>query len=1023
MLTENATEEAALEILSDLGYEAEHGPNIAHDGSNPERDSYSDVVLRGRVERALRLFNPTLPESAREEAMKKVLRFDHPETIHNNESFHRLLVDGIEVEYRTKRRIKGNRAWLIDFEHPENNDFLAVNQFTVIEGDKHRRPDIVIFINGLPISIIELKDPTEEKATVRSAFNQLQTYLNELGTIFRFNEILVISDGIEARAGTISSDFQRFMPWKKISDERFPEGMPQQEVLLRGMFDKKRLVDIIRNFVVFEKDKEQKATGVTKKLAAYHQYQAVSKAVESTATATRESGDRRAGVVWHTQGSGKSLSMVFYAGKLVRESELRNPTIVMLTDRNDLDDQLLTTFKNCKSLLRQTPKKAQSRNELKELLSVSSGGVIFTTIQKFFPEAKGKSYPKLSDRKNIVVIADEAHRSQYDFIDGFARHMRDALPNATYIGFTGTPIETGDKNTRAVFGEYVDVYDFKQAVDDGATVPIVYEGRLVKIKIKDEKARDLDRAFEEVTRDLEQTRQEKLKTSWAKLEAIVGNPERIKTIAKDIVSHFEERQETLEGKGMIVGMSRRICVDLYDEIVKLRPEWHNKSDDKGLLKVVMTGSATDPVEWQQHIRNKERRDGLADVFKDPSSPVKLVIVRDMWLTGFDVPSLHTMYLDKPMQGHGLMQAIARVNRVYKDKPGGLIVDYLGVAHELKRAIAEYTATGAAGEPAIEQSEVVAVMREKYEVVRDIFSKFDYQKYFSAGANDQMRMLIKAEEYILGLPDGTKRLRQHVTELSKAFALAVPHEDALAIKDEVGFFQAVKARLTKLEQSEGTSDEELNTAIRQIVSGAVSSDEVIDIFDAAGLKKPDVSILSDDFLHEVKGLEHKRVALELLERLLRDQIKTREKRNIVEAKTFSEMLDAALKRYQARSVEAAQVIEELIELAKDIRKSEERREESDLSDEELAFYDALADNESAREVLGDDKLKIIAADVLRIVKENATIDWTVREQVQARLRVLVKQALNKYGYPPDLQKAATEVVLKQAALLSEEWATA
>ncbi|HIJ01959.1 DEAD/DEAH box helicase [Candidatus Falkowbacteria bacterium RIFOXYD2_FULL_35_9] len=1014
-ITESHIEEAALEILKEQGYKILSGPEIAVDGTTPERNSYQQVILLDRLKEAINRLNPTIPEEAKEDAVKKLTRTESPKLIVNNQRFHDFLVNGVPVEYRKDGRIKGDIVYLFDFKNPRNNEFVAVNQFTVIENNHNRRPDIVIFINGLPLAVIELKNPADENATIWSAYNQLQTYKEEISSLFNYNEILIISDGTEARAGTLTSEKEWFLPWKTIDGKEIaPKALPQLQVLLEGMFEKTRIIDMVRNFIVYQTTKKK----ITKIMAAYHQYHATNKAIESTIKATKK--DRRAGVVWHTQGSGKSLTMVFYSGKLVLSEELENPTIVVLTDRNDLDDQLFNTFSSSQSVLRQKPIQTESREKLKENLSVSSGGIVFTTIQKFFPEKKGDKYPILSPRKNIVVIADEAHRSQYDFIDGFARHMRDALPNASFIGFTGTPIELSDKSTPAVFGHYIDVYDIEQAVIDGATVRIFYEGRLAKLELKESEKPKIDPEFEEVTEQEETAKKETLKSKWARLEAVIGSEKRVKVIAKDIVKHFEQREEAMEGKAMIVCMSRRICVDLFNAIKKLKPGWYNKDDDKGIIKVIMTGSASDPLGWQEHVRTKLKRRELGDRFKDSSDQFKIAIVRDMWLTGFDAPCLHTLYLDKPMRGHGLMQAIARVNRVFKDKPGGLIVDYLGVADELKKALANYTLSGGKGKPTFDQEDAVAVMLEKYEIVNNLFYKFDYKKFFSGTAKEKMIILPAAMEHVLKQKDGKERCLKYVTELSKAFALAVPHEEAIKIRDDVGFFQAVRSALAKATTEKGKPEDELNTAIKQIVSKAITSDEVIDIFKAAGLKKPDISILSDEFLAEIKGLEHKNLALETLKKLLNDEIKTRARRNIVEARAFSAMLEQTIKKYQNRSIEAAQVITELIDIAIEIRESKNRGEKLNLTEDELAFYDALVDNGSAKEVLGDETLKQIAKELTEKVKQNTSIDWTLRESVKSKLKVLVKRLLRKYGYPPDKQEKATELVLEQAELVSKNW---
>ena len=1023
-ITESEVEQVVLDILSALKYKVIYGPDIAPDGKRPERRSYGDVILIDRLRKAIDDINKDIPYEAKEAAIKQVLRAESQDLAANNHRFHKMLVDGVDVEYKKDGRIVGDKLWLLDFEDEANNEFLAVNQFTVIENNINRRPDIVLFVNGLPIAVIELKNPADENATTLTAFKQFQTYKLQIPSLFKFNEILAASDGFDAKAGTITSEWERFLPWKTIDGkEKAHKAMPQIEVLLRGMFNKKVLLDLIRHFVVFEQERDTKENVIrlSKKIAAYHQYHAVNKAVDATLKASSVRGDKRCGVVWHTQGSGKSLIMAFYAGKLVLSKEMDNLTIVVLTDRNDLDDQLFGTFSRCQDLLRQSPAQAESRGKLRELLKVASGGVIFTTIQKFLPEEKGDTYSMLSDRRNIVVIADEAHRSQYDFIDGFARHMRDALPNASFIGFTGTPIEKQDRNTIAVFGNCIDVYDIEQAVNDGATVRIYYENRLAQLELKPEERPKIDPEFEEATEGEEVQKKEKLKTRWARLEAIVGSEKRIKQIAKDIVNHFEERLNVLEGKGMIVCMSRRIAVDLHKEIISLRPQWYHKDDDKGFLKVIMTGSASDPVEWQEHIRNKQRRRDLGDRMKDPGDPLKLAIVRDMWLTGFDAPALHTMYVDKPMRSHGLMQAIARVNRVFKNKPGGLVVDYLGIADDLKRALAEYTESGGKGKPAFNQEDAVSIMLEKYEVVCGMFDKFDYKKFFTESVTNKMSIITLAQEHILNQKNGKERFLAYVTQLSQAFALSVPHKEALKIRDDVGFFQAVRARLAKYETGPGKTEDELDSAIKQIISKAISSDKVIDIFQAAGLKKPDISILSDEFLAEIKGMPHKNLALELLKKLLNDEIKKLSRKNLIQGRSFAEMLEKAIRKYQSKAIEAARVIEELIELAKRMREADKRGEDIGLTEDEIAFYDALEVNDSAVRILGDETLKIIARELVQAVRNNVTIDWTLKESVQARLRVMVKRILRKYGYPPDKQKKATETVLEQATLLCKDWA--
>ncbi|OQB07412.1 MAG: Type-1 restriction enzyme R protein [Parcubacteria group bacterium ADurb.Bin216] len=947
--------------------------------------------------------------------------YSSPSFLTANQSFHKMVSEGVDVEYKRKDgTVAGDKVYLFDYNNLNNNDWLAVNQFTIIENNHNRRPDIIIYINGLPIAVFELKNPADPNATLKSAFNQIETYKKDIPSLFAYNELCVLVDHVKnATVGTISSDMDRFMGWKSM-DGKDINRSNDLETLIKGIFSKERVFDIIKNFIVFEKEKDLKnnANKLVKKISAYHQYFAVNEAVKRTLQASP--GDHRGGVVWHTQGSGKSLSMVFYTGKIIQS--LNNPTIVLLTDRNDLDGQLFGVFSNCSDLFRQIPKQAQDRNNLRQLLSVASGGVIFTTIQKFLPDNRGEAYPLLSDRNNIVVIADEAHRSQYDFIDGFARHMHDALPNATFIGFTGTPIEFSDKNTRAVFGEYIDIYDITRAVEDKATVPIYYEARLAKIELLKEATPTIDAEFEELTEGEEIEKKERLKSKWARLEAMIGSEKRIKLIAKDVVDHFESRLSTMDGKGMFVSMSRRIAVELYEEIINLRPQWHSDDINKGFIKLVMTGSASDPADYQKHIHTKEGRDLLAERMRNPKDELKLVIVRDMWLTGFDAPSLHTMYIDKPMKGHGLMQAIARVNRVYKDKPGGLIVDYLGIAPSLKEALLYYTQEGRQ-EPIIDQEKAIGIMIEKYELAKSMYYGFDYSKYFSNSAKEKAESAGKAMDHILGIENGKKRYLQIVSELSQAFALSVPSNEALRIRDEVAFFQTVKAFIIKFEQSGGLGGptmDDYDQAIRQIVSDAVASDKVINIFDAAGLKSPNIAVLSDEFLAEVKGLERKNVALEVLKKLLNDEIRTMEKKFLVKSRSFSKMLEETIKRYQNQTIEAAQVIAELVELAKKIREEKERGEELNLTEDEVAFYDALCENDSAVMELGDETLKQIAQELVAMLRKNTTIDWTLRQSVQARLRVLVKKLLNKYKYPPDKQEQATKTVLEQAEILCKDW---
>ena len=1211
-ITEDQIELLAIERLEALGYHYLYGPDIAPDSDAPERESFEDVLLHSRLESAITRLNPQVPPAARADALRQLQRLNAPDLIANNEAFHRLLTEGITVAYQVDlpasagqaggTETRGDLVWLIDFEHHDNNEWLVVNQFTVIENGVNKRPDVILFVNGLPLVVVELKNAADENATIKTAFKQIQTYKDAIPSLFTYNGLLVISDGLEAQAGALSAGFSRFMAWKT-SDGKVEADplVPQMETLITGLLNPITLLDMIRHFTVFEQavkqtpslspsqregghyrggmnftgmieqvrelrknhtpaeelfwqfvrnkqflglkfrrqhqmghyivdfychaeklviefdgevhntpEQQQKdqtrdryltslgntvlrfpnyelltdpqnvleriaarlsppgrdgregvVTTMTtiKKMAGYHQYYAVNKAVESTLRAAdlsgvrrtaenpgnyglptvqdQPQGDRKAGVVWHTQGSGKSLSMVFYTGKIVLT--LANPTIVVITDRNDLDDQLFDTFAACKQLLRQEPVQAESRAHLKSLLKVASGGVVFTTIQKFQPDAgAGNVYETLSERQNIVVIADEAHRTQYGFqaktvdekdaagnvtgvkvVYGFAKYLRDALPCATYLGFTGTPIESTDVNTPAVFGNYVDVYDIAQAVEDGATVRIFYESRLAKIELPDQ-GKQLVRELDDELSEQDLTETQKAKAKWTQLEALVGSERRLKNVAQDIVAHFEQRQAVFDGKAMIVTMSRRIAAAMFREITALRPAWHHKNLDKGAIKVVMTAASSDGPEMAQHHTTKDQRRGLADRMKDPADDLKIVIVCDMWLTGFDVPSLDSMYLDKPMKGHNLMQAIARVNRVYKDKPGGLIVDYLGIAADLKKALSFYSDSGGKGDPAETQEQAVALMLEKLEVVSQMFHGFAYEEYFGADTARKLGLILAAEDFILGLEDGRRRYINEVTALSQAFAIAIPHEGALDAKDEVAFFQAVKARLVKFDSAgTGRTDEELETAIRQVIDEALVSDKVIDIFDAAGLKKPDISILSEEFLLEVKSMEHKNVALEVLRKLLADEIRARAKKNLVQSKSLMEMLEQALKRYHNKAITSAQVIDELIHMAKDIEKMDKEAQEMGMSDFEYAFYSAVANNQSARELMQQDKLRELAVVLAERVRQNTTIDWTIKESVRAKLKVIVKRTLRQYGYPPDMQKLATDTVLRQAELIAKE----
>ncbi len=1015
VFSESVIEQAALAWLESIEYSAVFGFYIAPDGRFSERENYGQVVLIRRLQQSLITLNPKVPTVAIEEALRKLTILDSPSLITNNHTIHKYLIEGVPVEYtREDGNISGDYIQVIDFDNPDNNDFLAVNQFTVVENKNERRPDIVIFINGLPLAVIELKNAVDDKATIWTAYNQLQTYKEQIPSLFNYNAVLMISDGLYARVGTLTANKEWFLPWRTIDGEGLDDDhLTQLEVVLKGLFDKQRFLDIIRYYIVFE---DIGGGNLVKKMAGYHQFHAVRHAIQSTIRAANPGGDKRIGVVWHTQGSGKSLTMAFFTGRVVLHKDLENPTIVVITDRNDLDDQLFGTFSRCHELLRQQPIQAQSRDHLRELLTTASGGVIFTTVQKFFPTDTERAHPLLTDRRNVILIADEAHRSQYDFIDGFARHMRDALPNASFIGFTGTPIELTDANTRAVFGDYISIYDIEQAVQDGSTVPIYYESRLAMLELDEEQKPKIDDEFEEVTESEEFESKEKLKAKWATLESLVGSEQRLKKVAEDLVKHYENRQDVLTGKAMIVCMSRRICVELYKSIITLRPGWHNDEDDKGKIKIVMTGSASDPVEWQQHIRSKSRREELGKRFKDADDHFQIAIVRDMWLTGFDVPCLHTMYIDKPMRGHGLMQAIARVNRVYRDKPGGLIVDYIGLAEQLKQALSNYTESGGKGQTAIDQNEAVALMLEKYEVCCDMFHGFNRDLWITGNAQDRLSLLPRAQEHILSLEDGKNRFVRAVIELTKAYALSVPHKKALEISDDVAFFQAVKAALVKSQPDKQRSKDEIEHVIRQIISKAVITDEVIDIFSAAGIKKPDISILSDEFLADIRGMEHKNLAIELLKKLLDGEIKIRARKNVVMARSFTELLENAIAKYHNRSVETIQVIDELIKIAKEMQEVSTRGDKLGLSEDEIAFYDALGVNDSAVAVLGDDQLRKIAQEIAKAVRNNVKIDWAIRENVRAEMRVIVKRILRKYGYPPDKQAQATELVLEQAELI-------
>ncbi len=1034
-LTESDLEQHAIQLLQGLGYNYFPGTQL-------ERSRLDEVVLTECLSAAVHRINPHIPELARAQAIQDILRIQSPDTLANNERFHRALTEGVKTTKTENNQERGDLVWLVDFNNPDNNEFIAVNQFTVIENHQHKRPDLILFVNGLPLVVMELKNPADENATIKSAYQQLGTYKRTIPSLFTYNALLVISDGLDAKAGSLSADFNRFMAWKSADGKNEASHLTSQlEVLINGMLNKATLLDLVRHFVVFEKSKKEDAAGIisihsVKKIAAYHQYYAVNKAVASTLQAAAVAGNRKAGVVWHTQGSGKSLSMVFYTGKIVLA--LDNPTVLVMTDRNDLDDQLFETFSASTQLLRQEPVQACNREHLKYLLRVVSGGVVFSTIQKFQPE-QGNVYDALSDRRNIVVIADEAHRSQYGFaaktldekdangliigkktVYGFAKYLRDALPNATYLGFTGTPIEKTDVNTPAVFGDYIDIYDIAQAVEDGATVRIFYESRLAKAALSEEGKALIHDLDEELALD-ELSDTQVLKSRWTQVEALIGSTQRIKNIALDIVQHFEARHEVCPGKGMIVCMSRRIAALLYSEIIQCKPDWHSEDFSKGAIKVLMTAASSDGYEMSLHHSTKQERKNLAARMKDPEDPLKLVIVCDMWLTGFDVPSLHTIYIDKPMQGHNLMQAIARVNRVYLDKPAGLVVDYLGIAADLKKALSFYTDAGGKGDPTVLQEEALDMMQEKIEILEAMYQGFNIEAYFTADTGQKLSLILAAADRILGLDNGKDRYFNAVRALSEAFAIAIPHEEAMAVKDKVAFFQAVKARLAKFEaRGPGKSALELETTIKQVIDKALVSEQVVDIFDAAGIKKPDISILSDEFLAEIRGMKHKNIALAVLKKLLTDELKTRAKTNLAQSKSLLEMLETSLKKYQNRVLNAAEIIEELINISKEVVAGDNEAKDLGLTAYEYAFYTAVASNDSAKALMQHDSLRELALVLAQKVRENASIDWMIKENVRAKLKVIIKRTLKKYGYPPDMELLAIDTVLEQAERMAEEF---
>ncbi|WP_019879755.1 type I restriction endonuclease subunit R [Succinispira mobilis] len=1048
---ESQLEEAALEWFEELGYEVVFGPDIAPEGEYPEREDYSDVILAERLKDALGRINPKMPSSAIEDAFRQISIPQSPSLLMNNKAFQKMITDGIDVSVKqADASYRTEKVYVFDYEKPLNNELMVANQFTIVEHGVEKRPDLIVFVNGIPLVVVELKSAIDENVDISDAYNQLQTYKSVIPSLFTYNAFMVTSDGINARAGTLTSDEDRFMAWRTIDGEgTAPISIPQLEVLIKGMFQRDRFLDIIKHFILFQSD----GADSMKILAGYHQYHAVNKAVDSTERATQEKGDRRIGVVWHTQGSGKSLSMVFYAGKLVINEELENPTIIIITDRNDLDDQLYSTFFKSKDLIRCTPVQANDREHLRELLNNrTSGGIIFTTIHKFAPAMhKAKEeveeflvaersvpyfVPVLTDRKNVIVMADEAHRSQYGFgaevvkddseADtkyGYAKYMRDSLPNASYIGFTGTPVELTDKNTKAVFGDYIDIYDMTRAVEDGTTVKIFYESRIAKLELPEEIKPQVDMEYDEITEYQELTEKEKLKSKWARLEAVVGAKERIQKVASDIVEHFEKREQAqvdAGGKGMIVAMSRRIAVELYAEIINLRSDWHSDDVMSGKIKIVMTGSSSDPEAWQKHVGTKSTRETLAKRMKDKNDELKLVIVRDMWLTGFDVPSMHTMYIDKPMSGHNLMQAIARVNRVFKDKQGGLVVDYIGIAENLKEALNQYTESDKKT-TGVDTELAAQVLLEKHDLIKELLHGHDYSKFFNGKPSEKMQAIVETMDYIIGLREERKNdYIKLVNELSRAYSLCATTEIAERLNVEVGFHKAVKASLVKIisEDHKKKTTTQLDNELNQLISKAISSNEVVDILECVGLAKPNIAILSDEFLEEVKGMKQKNLAVELLSRLLKGNIKSFSRRNLVQSKKFSELLEAAIRKYQNRAIETTQIIMELIELAKEISEAEKRGEASGLTPDELAFYDALADNESAKEIMGEDILKQIARDLTVSIKNSISVDWTIRDSVQAKMKMTIKRLLKKYGYPPDKTAKAVDIVLEQTKLMCQ-----
>ncbi|OEZ60976.1 type I restriction endonuclease subunit R [Duganella sp. HH105] len=1028
-MTEDQLEQEALAWLQDVGYIHLYGPDIAFDGARPERADYRQVQLAFRLREAIHKLNPDIPIAAREDALEQVLDLGIPSLLSANRHFHKLLVGGVPVQYQKDGETRGDFVRLIDWAHAERNEWLAVNQFS-IKGPHHtRRPDIILFVNGMPLVFIELKNPSDQNANIWKAYDQIQTYKEQIPDVFQYNEVLVISDGTEALLGSLSASGERFMAWRTIDGLTLdPLGeFNELQTLVRGVLAPVYLLDYLRYFVLFEDDGR-----LVKKIAGYHQFHAVRSAIGQVVTASRPGGSQKGGVVWHTQGSGKSITMTCFAARVMLEPLLENPTIVVITDRNDLDGQLFGVFSLAQDLLREQPVQVSSRQDLRaKLANRPSGGIVFATIQKFMPGEDEDVFPILSERANIVVIADEAHRTQYGFEAklkgkpgqetyqvGYAQHLRDALPNATFVAFTGTPVSSEDRDTRAVFGDYISVYDMQQAKEDGATVAIYYESRLAKLRLKDEDLPLIDEEVDELAEDEEEGTQSKLKSRWAALEKVVGAGPRITSVAADLVAHFEERSKAQTGKAMVVAMSRDICAHLYDEIVMLRPDWHDADPEKGAIKVVMTGSASDKALLRPHIYNGQVKKRLEKRFKDPTDPLRLVIVRDMWLTGFDAPCVHTLYVDKPMKGHNLMQAIARVNRVFQDKQGGLVVDYIGIGNELKAAMKEYTQSNGRGKPTVDAREAYSVLMEKMDVLRGMLHGYDYTGFLTAGH----KALAGAANHVLGIKDGKKRFADTALAMSKAFTLCCTLDEAKEVREEVAFLQGVKVILTKKDiTAKKKMDEERELAIRQIINSAVVSESVVDIFDAVGLEKPNIGLLSDEFLAQVKNLPEKNLAVELLERLLEGEIKSRFASNLVQEKKFSELLSNVVTRYQNRSIETAQVMQELVDMAKKFREAASRGEQLGLTDDEVKFYDALATNESAVRELTDETLKKIAHELTENLRQNISVDWSARESVRATLRLMVKRILRKYKYPPDQQEKAVELILQQVEALGETWA--